>query len=139
MNMPSRMTMGRYLVGPDHYGCSNTGLAPAILKSNALASSGRLDGLARGFKFAVGPQLFIGEAISAMVRGRMPKGGTWKHGTVVKSNVRFFKTYKAAKAYFEKLVAAAIATNVAEQVRHRELLRKAKAGDQQAVLDLADY
>ncbi len=138
MNMPSRMTTGRYIVGPDHYGCSNTGMAPAILKSNALASYGRL-GLARGFKFAVGPQILIGEAISALVRGRMKKGATWKHGTITMSRVRFFKTYKAAKAYFEKKVTEAIAVNVAEQVRHRELLRKAKAGDQQAVLDLADY
>jgi hypothetical protein len=137
MNMPSRMTMGRYIVGPDHYGCSNTGLAPAILKSNALASYGRL-GLARGFKFAVGPQLLIAAAISNVVRGRMKKGATWTDSNGL-HKVRLFKTYKAAKAYFEKLVAESIATNVAEQVRHRELLRKAKAGDQQAVLDLAEY
>ncbi|KKN66363.1 hypothetical protein LCGC14_0471840 [marine sediment metagenome] len=137
MNMPSRMTTGRYLVGPDFYGCSNTGMAPAILKSNALASYGRL-GLARGLKFAVGPQVYIADAISDVVRGRMKKGATWTNNNGL-HKVRLFKTYKAAKAYFEKLVAAAIATNVAEQVRHRELLRKAKAGDQQAVLDLANY
>ena len=135
MNMPSRMKTGRYIVGPDFYGCSNTGMAPAILKSKALANYGRL-GLARGFKFAVGPMLFIEDAINNVVRGRMKKGATANFG---QHKVRLFKTYKAAKAYFEKLVAAAIATNVAEQVKHRELLRKAKAGDQQAVRDLADY
>ncbi len=137
MKMPSRMTTGRDLEGPDYYGCVNSGMAPAILKSKALADYGRL-GLARGFKFAVGPQLFIQDAINDVIRGRMKKGATWtRDGGHYK--VRLFKTYKAAKAYFEKLVAEVIAINAAEQVKHRELLRKAKAGDVQAVLALADY
>lgn len=137
MNMPSRMKTGLYIVGPDFYGCSNTGMAPAILKSRALQSWLNVP-VARGFKFAVGPQIYIEDAIKALLHGRMKKGATWTNSNGI-HKVRLFKTYKAAKPYFEKIVAAAIATNVAEQVRHRELLRKAKAGDQQAVLDLAAY
>lgn len=137
MRMPKRMIAGRYLLGPDFYRCSNTGTAPAILKSKALANYGRL-GLARGFKFVVGSQIYIEEAISAVVRGRMPTGATWTSDSNQRK-VRFFKTYKAAKVAFEKLVDEAVAVNRAEKMKHQNLMSKARAGDMQAVLDLANY
>lgn len=75
MNMPiktARLTLGKMLVGPEHYGCSNTGLAPAILNSKWL----RLHPLSnRGFRFVIGPESHLQEAARMLVAGLVPLTG----------------------------------------------------------------
>jgi hypothetical protein len=133
--LPVRLPLGKFFVGPDFYGCINTGMAPAILKSRLLKSYDRL-GLVKGFKFAVGPGLFVEDAIKDMTRGRV-KGSTWKRSG--RYTVKFFKTSKGAKAYFSRLVEKAVEVNRQEAETHRGLRAAAAAGDVQAAADLIDY
>ena len=134
-NLPVRLPLGRVFTGPDFYGCFNTGMAPSILKSKLLNLYDRR-GLVKGYKFAVGPWLFLEDAIRDMTRGRV-KGASWSRGERYK--IRFFKTSKGAKKYFSELVAKAEAVNRQEAERHGHLLAKAEAGDVQAAADLIDY
>ena len=110
-------------------------MAPSILKSKLLNLYDRR-GLVRGYKFAVGPWLFLEDAIRDMTRGRV-KGASWSRGKRYK--IRFFKTSKGAKKYFRELCEAAEAVNRQEAERHGKLKSKAADGDMQAAADLIDY
>lgn len=132
-NLPRRLGANHYLRGPDHYGCSNSGLAPVIMKSKDMW---KFPNLARGFKFLVGPEAFTDDALRALMIHRKVKGRTYKRDRHV---IRFFKTYRAAKREFTKLVTDIWRDNDAARRTHAKLRDKARAGDQQAVLDLMDW
>jgi len=136
MDLPTRLTLGKYYIGPDHYGCFNTGLAPAILKSRLLYKWCKSQHL-----FAVGPQLFIDDAISDLLHHR-PRHFRGTKATWIREKrykVRFFRTSKAAKRYFLTLVMTAIEKNKQERSTHKALIEKAKAGDMSAVSELINY
>jgi len=134
MELPQRLGKGRGVRGPDHYGCCNTGLAPAIMKSQALCNDPKLS---NGYKFVVGPELFVDDAIRAMYTGKV-SGRTWRDHTR-RYVVRFFKNYKAAKKAFQSLVDTITQENNETRDKHVALKKAASEGNPQAALDLLDY
>ena len=132
--IPARLPLGKFVIGPDHYGCMNTGLAPGLLKSRKFKAYGNL---VDNYKFAVGPQLFIEDAISAKCFGKST--GKTFHKVDNHYIVKFFKTAKPAKAYFEKLCQVIIESNQESRKDHQANIDKAKKGDMQAALNLMDY
>lgn len=109
---PVRLKLGMMVVGPDFFGCSNTGRAAVLLKSKrfktAPANLNR-----QGYRFAVGPQLFAEQAVRDYLLGEYPAkpnqgfveydGGQY--------SVTFFKTYAQAKARFAFLVREQLTEN----------------------------
>lgn len=132
-NLPRRLGANHYLKGPDHYGCMNSGLAPVIMKSRDMC---KFPKLAREFKFLVGPEVLTDDALRALMIHHTVKGRTYKRGRQV---IRFFKTYKAAKREFTKLVTDIWRDNDAARRTHAKLRDRARTGDQQAVCDLMDW
>ncbi len=119
-----RLAKGKGYKGPDHFGCFNTGMAPAIFHS-------------RTGKYVVGPEIPCREAMEAgmtlfakvrVVNGTDPRRKVW-----------IFKSRKAAVAKFMALCGAIILENAATAARCAELHRKAAQGDVAAAMALADY
>jgi hypothetical protein len=134
VTIPTRLPKGRILLGPDFYGCINTGMAPALLKSKALAN---FPTLSRGYRFAVGPHLFVEQAVKALMFDRVKAGrGYYEFDG---RRVVFCKTYATAKKRFAALVEQAEAVNAKVRAEHLAVKTRAKAGDLQAVVDLIDY
>jgi hypothetical protein len=134
MTIPHRMPKGRILLGPDFYGCINTGMAPALLKSKALAD---YPTLSRGFRFAVGPHLFVEQAVKALMFNQVKQGrGYYEFDG---RRVTFCRTYATAKRRFAVLVSAAEAANAEARAEHNALRASAKTGYLQAVLGLMNY
>ncbi len=131
--LPSRMKDNQYLRGPDHYGCSNTGLAPILMKSRDMR---KFPDLAKGFKFYVGPEMFSTDAVKALMIYHRVTGRTYK---IHRHTVKFYKKYKSAKAEFTRQVKKIQDANKAEAQRHLTLRTKARLGDAQAQADLMDY
>jgi len=131
--LPSRMKLNQYFRGPDHYGCSNTGLAPILMKSRDMH---KFPGLARGFKFLVGPDALSDDALRAlMIHGKV-KGRTYKRH---RHTVKFYKSYKSAKREFAKQVKEIQEANEQAARTHRDLTDRARQGDMQAATDLLDW
>jgi hypothetical protein len=141
LNLPTRLTTGKFFVGPDYHGCINTGHAPAILKSSALA---KYPALSRGYVFAVGPVLFVEDAIKALMFDRVPEGQAYyERDHDRRYRVRFFKTYAAAKKEFSSLVAARVAANAQVRAEEQALRQQARSSNPEVALEaivaLADY
>lgn len=139
--LPTRLTTGKFFVGPDFHGCINTGHAPAILKSSALA---KYPTLSRGYVFAVGPVLFVEDAIKALMYDRVPKGQAYyERDHDRRYRVRFFKTYAAAKKHFLILVAAMVSANALVRAKEQALRQQARSSNPEVALEaivaLADY
>jgi len=135
-SLPLRMGMGKNIVGPDYSGCCNTGMAPAIVKSALL---NEYKSMSKGYKFVVGPELYVREAAVALLGGRLGKHKaryTRDWGRIV---VRFFKTYASAKKYFMTLVNGIVAENEQQRQEHQRLREAASKGDVAAALATMDY
>ena len=128
VTIPTRLPKGRILLGPDFYGCINTGMAPALLKSGALA---KFPTLSRGYRFAVGPHLFVEQAVKALMFGQVKKGRGYYEFSG--RRVTFCKTYATAKRRFTALVTEAESVNAKVRAEHIALKTRAKAGDMQAL------
>ncbi len=96
MDIPMRLGKGKGIVGPDHFGCINTGLAPGLLRSEKMAD---FPSLFDGCRFAVGPVAYINDAI--MERARRPRARSVSLNE--RRTVYFYRTYKAAKARYKVL------------------------------------
>lgn len=92
--LPHRLPVGKAVCGPEYYGCCNTGHMPVLVHSARLENF-----CSRGFRFCVGDELYISDAMNAVLfpKPGKPKTSVWK---TEYATVRFFKTYKAAKKYF---------------------------------------
>ena len=92
--LPRRLPIGKMVCGPEYYGCCNTGHMPVLMHSARLENF-----CMQGFRFAVGDELYIADAMNAILfpKAGKPKTSVWK---TKYATVRFFKTYKAAKKYF---------------------------------------
>ena len=92
--LPRRLPIGKMVRGPEYYGCCNTGHMPVLVHSAQLENF-----CSRGFRFCVGDDLYISDAMNAVLfpKAGKPKTSVWK---TKYATVRFFKTYKAAKKYF---------------------------------------
>lgn len=137
--LPTRLTLGRYVLGPDFHGCINTGTAPAMLKARVLAPNTRWASLTRGFRFAVGPHVYVEDAITALLYDRIDGKTYYERKGHNNSRVRFFKTYASAKKYFATLVAEAEKTNARVRAEEQALRKRAVKGDLNAALGLMDY
>jgi hypothetical protein len=135
VKMPHRMPLGQMIIGPDFYGCINTGLAPTLLHSRALSVSSTAF---RGFRFVIGPRLYVERGVLALIQNKVPSGRAYMEFDGNR-RVTFAKTYATAKRRFAALVEAQEVANRAESTKHQRLLKKARTGDQQAVVDLIDY
>ena len=92
--LPRRLPVGKAVCGPEYYGCCNTGHRPVLVHSARLENF-----CIQGFRFCVGDELYISDAMNAVLfpKAGKPKTSVWK---TEYATVRFFKTYKAAKKYF---------------------------------------
>lgn len=141
--LPKRLPLGKFIIGPDFHGCINTGTAPALLYSRVLR---RWPILSRGYRFAVGPHVYVENAISALTSGLVPSGRAYHEqrrarGEIdtKRTRVRFFKTAAGAKKHFADLVAAAEAVNANVRAKEDALRRKAAKGNIGAAIELIDY
>lgn len=133
---PPRLPVGRKFIGPDYYGCSNTGLAPTILHSRWL----HLHPLSnRGFRFVIGPDVHLQEAAQLLTTGKVPAGQNFVEFGGGQRRVTFARTYSVAKTRFAFLVKELLAENAKTQASQRRTLAKARSGDAQARLDLLDF
>ena len=136
MDIPNRLLLGRMVVGPDYYGCHNTGLAPAILHSIWLQRHPLSN---RGFHYVVGPQVHLQDAARKLIAGDVPQDASFVEFGDGRRRVTFARTYKTALTRFAFLVDEITKANTAAQAQHQRLLAKAQRGDFQATLDLLDY
>ena len=129
-----RLAPGRMVVGPDHYGCCNTGMAPALFRSKFLHDHFRYR-----YKFAIGPEVFVEAAVRMLVFDKVPPGQAFVEFNGGRDRVTFAVTYKTARKRFDFLVAEITVANAAARAKHMALRTRAKAGDMAAVLGLVDY
>lgn len=122
VTLPRTLKPGRFYIGPDFYGCCNTGTAPAILKSRHVA------------RFFVGPELAIESAVYAVLADKAKQ--VFVSG---RDKVFIFKTAANAKAKFAELVKAACERNRQIAADHRRDRDLAAKGDMAAALRLGDY
>lgn len=123
MNIP-RLKPGQGIKGPEFYGCSNTGLAPSLLRS-------RLAG-----RYLVGPELYIaGPKIVVEIATNPRKRIFHFQGKTVYA----YRTRSSAVAKFNYLCEKANETNKRMAAEHTALKERAENGDMQAVLDLANF
>ena len=93
MDFPKRLKTDKGMVGRDFPGCISSGHATAIMKSSSAAKY--LDKpFVVGGVFAI--QFNLTDIIIGEMRGK-------KHPDAKRFKVRFFKTYKGAKAHFNRL------------------------------------
>lgn len=132
---PLSLHLGRKFIGPDHYGCMNTGLAPTILHSRWLHAHPKSN---RGFRYVVGPDIYLQQAAKMLIAGHVPYDETFvEFGDQIR--VTFHRTYDTAKRRFAFLVKEITEANARMKARHQAVLDKARAGDMQAVIDLGDF
>jgi hypothetical protein len=118
-----RLAKGAGYKGPEHYGCCNTGMAPAIFHS-------------RTGKYVVGPEI---PARDAMRAGMTLFAKVRTVGTDPRRKVWIFKGRKAAVSRFLVLCGAAILVNADMARQHTEARQKAARGDMAAALSLGDF
>lgn len=94
MTFPTRIAKGKLLLGPEYHGCVNTGMRPALLHSRFLAEHPRSS---RGYRFVIGPELFVQEAVTRLVMGKVPPGQAFVESALGDWRVTFAKTYATAK------------------------------------------
>ncbi len=135
-SLPLKMKAGQILLGPDFYGCINTGIAPAILHSRILKEYPRLN---RGYRFVVGEQMYVEQAAKDLLFDRVPKTQAYIEYEDGRRSAKFFRTYKAAKNHFLFLSAEAEKRNKKIRAEHESTKARAAKGDMQAVADLIDY
>jgi hypothetical protein len=132
---PLSLHLGQKFIGPDHYGCMNTGLAPAILHSRWLHAHPHSN---RGFKYVVGPDIYLQQAAKMLVAGQVAYDETFVDFSD-RIRVTFARSYDVAKRRFAFLVKEIKENNARLKARHEAVLDKARTGDLQAVLDLGDF
>lgn len=136
MQLPTRLAAGKMFIGPDHYGCMNTGLAPTLLHSKFLHDH---PSAGRGYRFAIGPEVFVQEAVRKLVLGKVPPGQAYAEFNDGRDRVTFAKTYATAKRRFGFLVDEITKANAKVRATHLRLRRRAAKGDMKAVMSLMDY
>jgi hypothetical protein len=119
-----RLAKGRGYKGPEHYGCYNTGMAPAIFHS-------------RTGKYVVGPEIPCHDAMRAgmtlfakvrIVNGTDPRRKVW-----------ILKSRKTAVSKFLVLCGAQIIENEKQRQAHKAAAQAAATGDLAAALALGDF
>jgi hypothetical protein len=126
--LPQRMKMGQGIVGPDYYGCINSGKAPVISKDKHIAK------YTNGEKqFAVGRMSGVSyyELFCAIINE--DKAYFKCHG------IRLFKTYKTEKKCFTKMIKEVELWNRRQAEKHHALKQKAAQSDVGAEWNLIDY
>ena len=118
-----RLAQGKGYKGPEHYGCFNTGMAPAIFHS-------------RTGKYVVGPEIPCRDAMRA---GMTLFAKVRIVGTYLRRKVWIFKGRKAAVSKFMALYGAIILENADTARRHAEARAAAARGDVAAALSLGDF
>ena len=113
---------GRYLRGPDFYGCFNTGTAPIIIRP------------AREAVYLVGPEMTTLDTICKTTFAKNKR--VFRFG---KDTVYRFKTKAAAVAKFRELAGAAQDRNDEIIKQHQADREAAKRGDLAAIARLGDY
>jgi len=134
-NPPSRLRLGQKCIGPDHYGCMNTGLAPAMLHSRWLHEHPLSN---RGFLYVIGPDIYLQQAAKMLISGAVPADHSFVEFSD-KIRVTFARTYDVAKERFAFLVNEITEQNARIRARHQAVRSKALTGDMQAALDLSDF
>jgi len=73
--LPRRLPVGKAVCGPEYYGCCNTGHMPVLVHSARLENF-----CMQGFRFAVGDELYIADAMNAILfpKAGKPKTSVWK-------------------------------------------------------------
>jgi len=107
------LKLGQGICGPEFRGCVNSGVRPAILKSKKLKVWGSR--LGRPARYAVGPELYLHDAIQAYLINSNIKR-VWKSGS---QEVRFFKTSASARRYFKELCDRVLSFNQQDAERER--------------------
>lgn len=120
MNVP-RLAKGKGFSGPDHYGCCNTGNAPAIFHS-------------RTGKYVVGPITYCRDAMAAGITFTDAR----KYGEGSR-RVWIYKSRGPAIAKFRELATIIEQANAEMRRQHAELARRAAAGDLEAAAALGDF
>lgn len=123
--LPKRMKDGEMLAIPHFYGCMGE-VRTVIAKPKLFKKYSSING--RGFRFVVGPDLYIHDAVMAMLTGNAT------HKT--KHNIRghtvyFYKNYRPAIEYFKRLFYERVETNHRLAAEHKEAQRKANSSDPQ--------
>jgi len=127
-----RIPLGKGYEGPDFYGCINSGFAPAIFHSK------KLKAYCDGPRFAVGPGLYVFDAINwRILTNKNPR--FYDVDGDSRRRVYFYSTYKAAKGKFYKLCQSVLDSNQQDQADVAELKKRAASGDVGAALNLSDY
>ncbi len=118
-----RLPKGKGYLGPEFYGCCNTGLAPAIFHL-------------RTGRYVIGQEIPCREAMRSAA-AMLGNKRTWRdpHGR----QVWLFKTRKPAVAKFLALCESRKKENDAMRQEHAETARKAARGDLAAALHLGDF
>ena len=130
-----RLWLGQKLVGPDHYGCMNTGLAPAMLRSRWLHEHPLSN---RGFRYVIGPDIYLQQAAKMLTSGAVRADESFVEFSD-KIRVTFARKYETAKRRYAFLVKEITANNERLRSLHLATREKARAGDMQAVADLGDF
>lgn len=136
IEFPRRLTLGKMMVGPEWYGCINTGMRAVMYKSKILAQNPRAG---RGLLFVCGPQLHCQDAVSALLMGNVPEGQNFVEFNSGRVRVTFCRTYKTAKARFQVLCDEQEKWNTETAARHLGLKERAAQGDMAATINLIDF
>ena len=128
-----RMKRGAYKVGPDFYGCSGTGTAPTVLYAPKHLSAGK-DWL------VCEAEIDVERALRQNLLDHRGKKFHWSSGGPQKRNgVWAFKTRANAFAKWVELCNERLDENAQMRAEHQDVLRRAQAGDMDAVAKLGDY
>jgi hypothetical protein len=111
---PPRLAKGKIFVGPEYYGCVNTGMRPAILHSKFMEDH---PSMVRGYRFAVGPELWVQEAVRRLVLGKVPAGQGFVESALGDWRVTFCKTYATAKTRLEFLAKEIVTWNKQQRAK----------------------
>ena len=136
-SLPARMKDNQYFKVPRAAGCVGeprvTIWKPKILRDEWMLNS-------RGFRYVVGPDLELNDAVIYMLRGKATHKTKHVHGH---HTVRFFKHYRSAVAYFNEKWSERIEFNrrvEADRQYHRSKVNSENPADQvEGALGLLDH
>lgn len=144
-DLPRVLSLGIKIVGPDYTGCVNSGMQPVLWRSRTLDSQKQFPKSDTGYRYVVGPYLYVEDAVSAHIRGKCKS--LWTHPQFKGSRwtVRLFKTAKGAKEEYLRICRSLIEAN--EKDRNHIAALRATIADmsltpearEAARLELGDY
>jgi len=142
--IPSRLGLGKVIKAPEFFGCMNTGRRPCLGRPKIFQEYSAIN--LKGFRFAVGPELYLMEAVKRYLFGKAThatKDEPKVKGKTPCYTVKFYKTYKAALREFRKQWDAQTVINERMAAEANQAAQQARSNDpnemMEGILKLADY